>query len=110
MVKIDIFCKKRTFPNLEPLGHVRRLPVCGPLDQALFKSCDAVIVPSRNEPFGIVVLEAHGRFFQLDWRKIVGVVVFFFVEDLEGAMKGLFFFRHMIYLISLCVPGAAHSL
>eukprot|EP00929_Paragymnodinium_shiwhaense_P042980 TRINITY_DN22156_c0_g2_i1.p1 TRINITY_DN22156_c0_g2~~TRINITY_DN22156_c0_g2_i1.p1 ORF type:complete len:1969 (-),score=563.19 TRINITY_DN22156_c0_g2_i1:210-6116(-) len=26
--------------------------------QALFKSCDAVVVPSRNEPFGIVVLEA----------------------------------------------------
>ena len=26
--------------------------------KALFKSCDAVIVPSRNEPFGIVVLEA----------------------------------------------------
>lgn len=25
---------------------------------ALFKSCDAVVVPSRNEPFGIVVLEA----------------------------------------------------
>ena len=28
--------------------------------KALFKSCDAVIVPSRNEPFGIVVLEARG--------------------------------------------------
>lgn len=26
--------------------------------QELFKSCDAVVVPSRNEPFGIVVLEA----------------------------------------------------
>lgn len=26
--------------------------------EALFKSCDAVVVPSRNEPFGIVVLEA----------------------------------------------------
>jgi 1,4-alpha-glucan branching enzyme/glycosyltransferase involved in cell wall biosynthesis len=26
--------------------------------KALFKACDAVIVPSRNEPFGIVVLEA----------------------------------------------------
>merc|ERR1719161_2939668 len=26
--------------------------------KALFKSCDAVVVPSRNEPFGIVVLEA----------------------------------------------------
>lgn len=26
--------------------------------KSLFKSCDAVIVPSRNEPFGIVVLEA----------------------------------------------------
>mmetsp|Transcript_13633 Transcript_13633/g.30989 ORF Transcript_13633/g.30989 Transcript_13633/m.30989 type:complete len:1989 (-) Transcript_13633:86-6052(-) len=26
--------------------------------KALFKTCDAVIVPSRNEPFGIVVLEA----------------------------------------------------
>ncbi|MBI4321079.1 MAG: glycosyltransferase family 4 protein [Chloroflexi bacterium] len=24
----------------------------------LFKSCDAVVVPSRNEPFGIVILEA----------------------------------------------------
>eukprot|EP00929_Paragymnodinium_shiwhaense_P042984 TRINITY_DN22156_c0_g4_i1.p1 TRINITY_DN22156_c0_g4~~TRINITY_DN22156_c0_g4_i1.p1 ORF type:complete len:2062 (-),score=644.88 TRINITY_DN22156_c0_g4_i1:444-6629(-) len=26
--------------------------------KALFKSCDAVVIPSRNEPFGIVVLEA----------------------------------------------------
>jgi len=26
--------------------------------KSLFKSCDAVVVPSRNEPFGIVVLEA----------------------------------------------------
>jgi hypothetical protein len=26
--------------------------------KALFKSCEAVVVPSRNEPFGIVVLEA----------------------------------------------------
>jgi len=26
--------------------------------KALFKSCDALVVPSRNEPFGIVVLEA----------------------------------------------------
>jgi len=26
--------------------------------KALFKTCDAVVVPSRNEPFGIVVLEA----------------------------------------------------
>ena len=105
MVKIDIFCKKRTFPNLEPQGHVRQLPVCGPLDQALFKSCDAVIVPSRNEPFGIVVLEAHGTF-KLDWRKIVGVVVVFFC----GRFGRFFFFKHMIYLISFCVPGATQSL
>merc|ERR1712048_30309 len=26
--------------------------------KALFRACDAVVVPSRNEPFGIVVLEA----------------------------------------------------
>ena len=26
--------------------------------RSLFKSCDAVCVPSRNEPFGIVILEA----------------------------------------------------
>jgi len=26
--------------------------------KALFKSCDALVVPSRNEPFGVVVLEA----------------------------------------------------
>ncbi|EPR57846.1 glycosyltransferase [Toxoplasma gondii GT1] len=30
----------------------------GAVLHALFKSCDAVVVPSRNEPFGIVVLEA----------------------------------------------------
>ena len=30
--------------------------------EALFKSCDAVVVPSRNEPFGIVVLEATWSF------------------------------------------------
>eukprot|EP00916_Digyalum_oweni_P023069 GHVL01038353.1.p1 GENE.GHVL01038353.1~~GHVL01038353.1.p1 ORF type:complete len:1325 (+),score=240.19 GHVL01038353.1:30-3977(+) len=30
----------------------------GPELKNIFKSCDAVVVPSRNEPFGIVVLEA----------------------------------------------------
>ena len=32
--------------------------VSGERLRSLFKSCDAVCVPSRNEPFGIVILEA----------------------------------------------------
>jgi glycosyltransferase involved in cell wall biosynthesis len=35
------------------LGKVPREPL-----RSLMKSCDAVCVPSRNEPFGIVILEA----------------------------------------------------
>lgn len=30
--------------------------------KSLFKMCDAVIIPSRNEPFGIVVLEAWSAY------------------------------------------------
>lgn len=30
--------------------------------KSLFKACDAVVVPSRNEPFGIVVLEAWSAY------------------------------------------------
>ncbi|MBC8366033.1 glycosyltransferase family 4 protein [bacterium] len=38
---------------------VRFLGVIGGVElPALFKSCDCVCVPSRNEPFGIVILEA----------------------------------------------------
>jgi glycosyltransferase involved in cell wall biosynthesis len=39
--------------NMRWLGKVPR----GPL-RCLLKSCDAVCVPSRNEPFGIAILEA----------------------------------------------------
>jgi glycosyltransferase involved in cell wall biosynthesis len=39
--------------NIRWLGKVPREPLRG-----LMKSCDAVCVPSRNEPFGIVILEA----------------------------------------------------
>ncbi len=44
------------------IGHAVRFtgPIKSGSDhlKALFRSCDAVVVPSRNEPFGIVVLEA----------------------------------------------------
>ena len=40
-------------PNLRWLGKVAPVKL-----RSLFKSCDAVCVPSRNEPFGIVILEA----------------------------------------------------
>ncbi|HEU4679943.1 MAG TPA: glycosyltransferase family 4 protein [Terrimicrobiaceae bacterium] len=39
--------------NMRWLGKVPREPL-----RYLLKSCDAVCVPSRNEPFGIVILEA----------------------------------------------------
>ncbi|CDI76521.1 glycan synthetase, putative [Eimeria praecox] len=43
-------------------GHMMEMRFVGKMGggalHALFKSCDAVVVPSRNEPFGIVVLEA----------------------------------------------------
>ena len=36
--------------------------VSGERLRSLFKSCDAVCVPSRNEPFGIVILEAWSAY------------------------------------------------
>lgn len=45
---------------------------------------------------------------RLSWigGRLLGLLLFFFVEDLEV----FFFFKHMIYLISFCVPGATQSL
>jgi glycosyltransferase involved in cell wall biosynthesis len=43
--------------NTRWLGKVRREPL-----RSLIKSCDAVCVPSRNEPFGIVILEAWSAY------------------------------------------------
>jgi glycosyltransferase involved in cell wall biosynthesis len=40
-------------PSLRWLGKVEHVRL-----RQLFRSCDAVCVPSRNEPFGIVILEA----------------------------------------------------
>jgi glycosyltransferase involved in cell wall biosynthesis len=43
--------------NTRWLGKVPREPL-----RSLIKSCDAVCVPSRNEPFGIVILEAWSAY------------------------------------------------
>ncbi|CAE8614205.1 unnamed protein product [Polarella glacialis] len=50
---------ENTFRAISNIGHTAQATlVFDFLVLALFKSCDAVVVPSRNEPFGIVVLEA----------------------------------------------------
>ena len=51
-------CERRTYEL--GIGHATRFAGhrSGGELQSMFKACDVVCVPSRNEPFGIVVLEA----------------------------------------------------
>jgi glycogen synthase len=63
------------------LGSQRGLPLID-----LYKSCDVLVVPSRNEPFGIVVLEAwsagkpvvatnHGGPGEIVWHGVTGLKI-----------------------------------
>jgi len=67
----------------------------------LFKACDAVVVPSRNEPFGIVVLEAwsagkpvistHGTGSgELIWHEVTGLQVYQNPSSIAWGIKRIF--------------------
>ena len=68
---------------------------------ALFKACDAVCVPSRNEPFGIVVLEAwsagkpvvatvNGGPREFVWHEVTGLKVYPHPESVAWGLGTLF--------------------
>ena len=73
-----------------------------PSDKAnLIKACDCVVVPSRNEPFGIVVLEAwacgkpviamHGTGAgELVWHDVTGLKVYHAPNSMAWGIKDLF--------------------
>jgi glycosyltransferase involved in cell wall biosynthesis len=67
----------------------------------LLKSCDAVCVPSRNEPFGIIVLEAwaaekpviaiHGTGAgDIVWHDITGLKVYGYPNSIAWGVKNIF--------------------
>ena len=67
----------------------------------LFKACDVVCVPSRNEPFGIVVLEAwaagkpviaiHGTGAgEIVWHDVTGVRVYGYPDSIAWGIKHIF--------------------
>lgn len=67
----------------------------------IFKSCDAVCVPSRNEPFGIVVLEAwacgkpviaiHGTGGgEIVWHDVTGLKVYQHPDSIAWGIKHIF--------------------
>ncbi len=67
----------------------------------LFKACDVVCVPSRNEPFGIVVLEAwaagkpivatnHGGPGEFVWHNVNGLRIYPTVESVGWGLGTLF--------------------
>ena len=67
----------------------------------LFKACDAVCVPSRNEPFGIVVLEGwaarkpvvatnHGGPGEFVWHNVNGLKIHPAVESVGWGLGTLF--------------------
>jgi glycosyltransferase involved in cell wall biosynthesis len=67
----------------------------------LFKACDVVCVPSRNEPFGIVVLEAwaagkpvvatnHGGPGEFVWHNVNGLKIYPTVESVGWGLGTLF--------------------
>lgn len=69
--------------------------------QALFKACDVVCVPSRNEPFGIVVLEAwsagkpvvatvNGGPNEFVWHEVNGLKIFPHPESVAWGLGTLF--------------------
>ena len=67
----------------------------------IYKSCDAVCVPSRNEPFGLIVLEAwsagkpvitmHGTGAgELTWHEVTGVKVYHNPSSIAWGIKYIF--------------------
>jgi len=67
----------------------------------LLKSCDAVCVPSRNEPFGIIVLEAwaagkpviaiHGTGAgEIVWHDVTGLKVYGYPNSIAWGVKSIF--------------------
>lgn len=67
----------------------------------LYKACDAVCVPSRNEPFGVVVLEAwscgkpviamHGTGAgEIVWHDVTGVKVYHSPQSIAWGIKHIF--------------------
>ncbi len=85
------------------VGHAARF--LGYVDEgvkrALLKSCDCVVLPSRNEPFGIVALEAwasgkpvvalHGTgTSELIWEGVTGLKAYHNPESIAWAVKNLF--------------------
>jgi len=67
----------------------------------LFKSCDLLAVPSRNEPFGIVVLEAwsagkpvvatnHGGPGEIVWHGVNGLIIYDHPESIAWGIGNLF--------------------
>jgi glycosyltransferase involved in cell wall biosynthesis len=64
----------------------------------LYKACDAVCVPSRNEPFGIVILEAwsagkpvivteNGGPREIVWHDVTGLKVYPLPESIAWGIK-----------------------
>ena len=67
----------------------------------MFKTCDVVCVPSRNEPFGIIVLEAWaagkpvvasqiGGPGEFVWHNVNGIKIFPTVESVGWGLGTLF--------------------
>ncbi len=67
----------------------------------LFKACDVVCVPSRNEPFGIVILEAWsagkpvvassiGGPSEIVWHEVTGLKIFPQVESVSWGLGNVF--------------------
>ncbi len=64
----------------------------------LYRACDAVVVPSRNEPFGIVILEAwsagkpvvatvNGGPQEFVWHGVTGLKVYAAAESISWGLK-----------------------
>ncbi len=67
----------------------------------LLKACDCVVVPSRNEPFGIVVLEAWAASKpviathetgagEIVWHDVTGLRVYKYPESIAWGIKNIF--------------------
>ncbi len=67
----------------------------------IFKACDVVCVPSRNEPFGIIILEAwaagkpvvasqNGGPNELIWHNVTGLKIYPLVESVGWGLGTLF--------------------
>ena len=67
----------------------------------LYKACDCVCVPSRNEPFGIVILEAwsagkpviassNGGPAEIVWHEVTGLKVYPYPESIAWGIGTLF--------------------